>query len=294
MENFILYIKSYAPDVEQCKRCLQSIKQYNRDNIPVYISVPKNDFTIFKNTLGTDGYELIADEDIYQFKVPLDGWRTQQIIKTHINRLNICKNYLCLDSDSFFIKDFYKKDFMANDDVVFTLMHDPMDIKMTTHNVKDKDFYKTDFFRTCRDIRSTLGNTSLQKYYLFGPPPYPWNCKVWEAIQDWLASNNMTMDQFFAWFENTTGAISRETVIYGEFLLLNPVIDIYPTSNWFKQYSSKEMYEYDLKCGVDFDFVQKYYLGVAPQDGRSTREKGITWNSEITDNLLKQLKWEKT
>ena len=291
MENFILYAKSYGPDVHQCKRCFESIKKYNVDNIPFYISVPKNDFKLFKDILGTEGYTLLADEDIYQFTVPLTGWRNQQIIKTHINRLNICKNYLCLDSDSFFIKDFRKSDFMANDDVVFTLMQDPMDIKMVTHNVKDRDFYKTDFFRTCRDVRSVFGNTNFKKWYLFGPPPYPWNCSVWEAIQNWLKDNNMTMDQFFAWFEQTTGAISRETVLYGEFLLLTQMIDIFPTSNWFKQYSSKELYEYDSKCGVDFDFVKKYYLGVAPQDGRSTREQGITWNSEMTDKIIKDLKW---
>ena len=118
MENFVLYTKSYAPDVDVCKRLKESVIKHNIENIPFYISVPKLDIALFKNKLGTEGYILVADEDIYPLTSNLDGWRTQQIVKTHFNRLNVCKNYLCLDSDTFFINDFKKSDFMATEDTI--------------------------------------------------------------------------------------------------------------------------------------------------------------------------------
>ena len=43
MENFVLYTKSYAPDVTVCKRLKDSIDKYNVENIPFYVSVPQSD-----------------------------------------------------------------------------------------------------------------------------------------------------------------------------------------------------------------------------------------------------------
>tara|TARA_Y100000361_G_scaffold43234_1_gene37292 strand:+ start:2046 stop:2951 length:906 start_codon:yes stop_codon:yes gene_type:complete len=291
MNDFILHTKSYAPDVEQCKRCIESIEKHNKENIPVYISVPRIDFQLFKDKLGTLNYELVADEDSFVVK-HVDGWRGQQIVKTHINKLNICKNYLCLDSDSVFINDFYKSDFMADKDVVYTVMQEPMDIVLHNEVVKKapNGYYKIDFFRTVRDIRRILGNEDFAKLYLFGHPPYAWNCDVWTKIQDFFAENNMDMEQFFMWFEQQTGAISRECVIYGEFLLKTQMINVYPTASWFKSVTSEAIYNFDCQIGVDTGFIKRHYLGIAIQDGRSTREKGITWNSEMSPKLIQQLK----
>ena len=40
MENFVIYTKSYAPDVEVTKRFKESVDKHNIENIPLYISVP--------------------------------------------------------------------------------------------------------------------------------------------------------------------------------------------------------------------------------------------------------------
>ena len=49
MEKIVLYTKSYSGDLERLKVCIESIKQFNEDNIPYYVSVPSNEIEYFKN-----------------------------------------------------------------------------------------------------------------------------------------------------------------------------------------------------------------------------------------------------
>jgi hypothetical protein len=299
MDNFVIYTKSYAPDVEVTKRLKESIDKHNIENVPFYVSVPKSDINLFKNKLGTSGYTLIADEDIYQLTMNLDGWRTQQIIKTHFNTLKVAKNYLCPDSDNFFINDFKKSDFMATEDTIYTIMTDaPLENRIVIEGLNNKPYYGICFYRTVRAIRKMLDNESITKLYAWGPPPYPWNCQVWDEIQDMLKSNGMNMEQFFIHLEQTTGAMSREAVLYGEYLLKYRSIDIYPTGNWFladgSPFANEKVYNFynDGKFGktaIDPTFIKKYYLGLGLQDGRTTREKGIDWNGTKSKEIIKEI-----
>ena len=309
MENFVLYTKSYAPDVNVTKRLKESIDKHNVENIPFYISVPKSDINLFRKELGTEGYTLVTDEEIYPITTNLDGWRTQQIVKTHFNKLNVCKNYLCLDADNFFINDFKKSDFMATEDVIYTLMADaPLELRVTSEGLNNKPYYGICFYRTVRAIRKMFDNESFTNLYIYGPPPYPWNCQVWEEIQDMLKSNGMNMEQFFIHLERSTGAISREAVLYGEYLIKYRNIDIYPTAGWFlsdgSPFANEKIYNFYNdggvlgKTAINPEFLKKYYLGLGLQDGRTTREKGITWNhlksKEIIESLdnLSHIKYE--
>ena len=64
MSPLTIYCKSYSKDVQRCKILFDSILKYNKDNIPFYISVPKEDIQLFINTLGVGGYILLPDEEI--------------------------------------------------------------------------------------------------------------------------------------------------------------------------------------------------------------------------------------
>ena len=119
----------------------------------------------------------------------------------------------------------------------------------------------------------------------------------------------MNMEQFFIHLEQTTGAISREAVLYGEYLLKYRNIDIYPTSGWFLSdggpFVNEKVYNFHKEGGdfsktaIDPIFLKKYYLGLGLQDGRTTREKGETWNiiksKEIVEELnkLPHVRYEK-
>ena len=59
MHNLVLYCKSYKGDVQRVKKLKSSIEKYNKDNIPFYVSCPKEDKQLFEDTLGTKNYSYI-------------------------------------------------------------------------------------------------------------------------------------------------------------------------------------------------------------------------------------------
>ena len=65
--------------------------------------------------------KIISDDTIYpNYK----GWVGQQFVKSLLYKLNLCRFYVCLDSDVYFFKDFYIKDlhwpaFNLADTVIF-------------------------------------------------------------------------------------------------------------------------------------------------------------------------------
>ena len=111
MKDFVLYCKSYSKDFLRLKLLLQSIEQYNVEQIPFYISTSSSEKNFLEEVLGKKGYIWVADEDIVLAnpKADLNQYRampgdlSQQIIKSEFWRLGLAANYLCIDSDSKFI-----------------------------------------------------------------------------------------------------------------------------------------------------------------------------------------------
>jgi hypothetical protein len=112
MNKIVLYTKPYNRDLERVKILIDSIKKHNRDNIPFYISFPKEDELLFKNNIDIDYVKLAFDEDIVD--TSFQNWYSQQMVKSSFWRLNVCENYVMIDSDSYFIRDFYISDFILD------------------------------------------------------------------------------------------------------------------------------------------------------------------------------------
>ena len=288
MHNVILYCKSYAGDVQRVKKLKESIEKYNKDNIPFYISCPKEDKQLFEDTLGTENYTLLLDEDIISLHFPtdtltldpsgreyqLDGWRSQQIIKSNIHKLKITKNYLCLDSDSYFIKDFYENDFIAKDDIPYTLIHENKESQQYK-----KLFYNTNYsesgYAQCLAFYRKVFGSEYRKIYDYGPSPYIWSCKVWEHFEEnYLKPNNMSFENFQINIEKASldpkhspeYVHFRESVTYGEYLLNTKIIEIIPTGPLFKVYHWQEMVDFEQKAGMfDEEKLKETFLGIIYQ-----------------------------
>jgi hypothetical protein len=254
MEKIVLYCKSYYKDVKRVKCLLNSITINNCDNIPFYISVPEADIDIFKNTLGDSGYVLITDESIDTVN---QGWLGQQIIKSQFWKLGICENYVCIDSDSIFIKPFYVSDFMYNDTVPYTICHEHRELFefMDKHpmHFDPYDGYKNDRL-SIMDIFQRSG-----VIYDFGPSPVIWSSVVWKSLHEqYLEPNNLK-------FIDLLSNVPSEFTWYGEWLLYDNTIPIYPRGPLFKVYHYSSQYEYDKHYNIDNDKLSKYYLGIILQ-----------------------------
>ena len=86
------------------------------------ISVNDEDLSLFQEKFSIYKADIIKDSDIIKCNIE-NAWKYQQVVKSQLHRLDITENYVCLDSDSFFIKDFFVDDFIVEDNIPYTIMH---------------------------------------------------------------------------------------------------------------------------------------------------------------------------
>jgi|LakMenEpi03Aug12_release.lakeMendotaPanAssembly.Ray.scaffolds.fasta_scaffold175820_3 hypothetical protein len=266
MHKIVLYTKSYSGDLARLNVLIESIKKHNKDNIPYYISVPANEINLFKNSIDCSYVILVTDEEIY--KVSTQNWNTQQIVKSNFWKLNVCENYVMLDSDSYFIKDFYISDFMYNDKTPYTVMHEQKDLFAWTAKFGQSilgfnpyQSFKQDRLR----IMEIFGRNG--RIYDFGPGPIIWSSKVWQSLEtDYLQPNNLQ-------FETLIEFCPSEFSWYGEWLLSSKIIDLIPIEPIFKFFHYEQLYQYYKQLGFsEIDFTEQY-MGIVMQSN---------WNAPLS------------
>ena len=240
---------------------LESIEKYNKDNMKFYISVPSSDIELFKNTLGTSGYDLLQDEDI---DTENNGHIGQQIVKSQFWKLELCENYFNIDSDCFFIKSFFVSDFMFDDDTPYTICHEYKHFfeflqkypYIQSNIPMDFDPYES-FVKERKYVMDLFGRSGV--IYDFGPGPTIWSCKVWKSLHDnYIVKNNLQ-------FVDLISANPSEFTWYGEWLLHSQEIRLMPKGPLFKNYHYPYFYQYDKSLGYDEEKIRKLYLGIGLQ-----------------------------
>jgi hypothetical protein len=264
MHKIVLYTKTYRRDLERVKLLSESIKTHNKDNIPFYISFPKEDAELFKNNVDNEYVKFVFDEDIID--IPFQNWHTQQIVKSSFWKLGLCENYVMIDSDSYFIRDFYLTDFMYNESTPYTVIHEQKDLfewssKYDTYLGFDP---KNGFIEDRKKVMQVFNREG--RYYDFGPSPTIWSSKVWENLEITLKNNNKT-------FANLINIVPSEFSWYGEFLLTNKTIDIIPIGPLFKVFHYKLQYDYYKQLEYTEDNFSKNYLGIVIQSNFSNTLK---------------------
>ena len=255
MHKLVLYCKSYDKDVHRAKTLLQSVSDYNADKLPFYISVPSSDIELFKKVLGTDGYILIPDEEI---DLENAGWKGQQIVKSQFWKLGLCENYVCVDSDCFFIKPFYAKDFMFDEQTPYTICHEYKSFFEFIDKIPALPFdpYES-FLKERMHIMELFGRTGA--IYDFGPGPTIWSSKVWSSLEEGYIEPNELK------FSDLIQVNGSEFTWYGEWLLHSQAIRLMPKGPLFKNYHYPHQYDFDKHYNYDLEKISKLYLGVGMQ-----------------------------
>lgn len=264
MKDFVLYCKSYRNDFLRLKRLLASIDQFNIDRIPFYISTPKADKEFLTEIIGHAGYTWITDEDIvcanprasFERYQAMPGGHSQAVIKSEFWRLGLAQNYLCLDSDCVFIRSFYKADFISQDGVPYTVLH------------QNKEYFQLAINRNESKVVNNLRAEAKRVQELFdrvgpefycAPAPFIWSAKVWESLDlEYLKPRGMTI-----W---DMGIPSHpETLIYGEALLKYKAIPLIAIEPLFRVYHYDWQYFMMRRLGETEDKLKTNYLGVLYQ-----------------------------
>jgi len=276
MNPFVLYCKSYSVDVKRVARLGRSIRQFNQDQIPFYVSVPRADLPLFRDQLAGLDAHLLADEDITAANPAIDrdklatlpGNISQQIVKSEFWRLGFAQSYLCLDSDCIFIRQFSHSEFITADQVPYTIIDEGRDIFYPSLS-RGKPEILENFRREAAQVQRHMQREG--KAYNFGPNGPVWDRRVWESLdQEFMRPQRLSFLDLILMSPN-------EMRWYGEALLKYCAIPLLPSQPFFKMYHYAWQQKFDRRNGIREEQLKQLYCGVVYQ---SAWEREMDWPSE--------------
>lgn len=285
----VLYCCSFSKDLNRIRRLLQSIQRHNAEKLQTFISAPAKDLELFKRELSGYDFTLVNEEDIIRRNPRIDmallyqkpGGIQQQVIKSEFWRLDISDNYLVLDSDCIFIRDFGLADFMAEDNVPYSIIHEGKDVLQATERFGPR-YVRHGFMANRTPIRDIMDSKGV--VYDYGGAPFLWSRKVWEALDmNFLQPNQMS-------FLDAVLKCESELTWYGESLMKYRPFPLYPREQLFRHYHYEHQYWQDRKLGYTEDILRKDYLGVVYQSNWQTWEDFGQPRKKIPSLMLRSIK----
>lgn len=281
MNPFALYCKSYRTDVKRVARLAQSVRLYNVDRIPFFVSVPETDILLFREFMQGLDVELLSDEDIVECNPVIDkarlatipGSLSQQVVKSEFWRTEISVSYLCLDSDCVFIRPFHLHEFLTPEGTPYTVMDEGRDLLYPVLT-RQKSKIIENFYRESEEVQLAFGRHG--KHYNFGPNCPVWDRRVWESLD-----HNYARPLGLSFLDLVLQS-GNEQRWYGEALLKYRAIDLLPSQPFFKMYHYAWQQRFDRGLGIHEKQLQQLYCGVVYQ---SAWEREMDWPSE-GGNLL--------
>lgn len=281
MSSISLYCKSFSTDLNRVIRLVESVERHNQDKLELFISVPKAELSLFHKYLSQVPLTLLADEDIIAANPLIDlnifskapGHISQQIVKSEFWRLNPADAYLCLDSDSIFIRDFHRKDYITSRGIPYTVLNEAKELQFGALKLGKTKIIEN-FQREAGQIQQMFQREGRQ--YSFGPMPMVWHRAVWQSLEeDYLKPRHMN-------FMDAIHLAPLESRWYGEALLKFQAVPLLPCEPFFKVYHYAWQLDQDRRCGVHTEQLAQLYSGVIYQ---SSWERNMDWPDEGGNQL---------
>lgn len=277
MEKLLLFCKSYDKDMLRARRMAESVYRFNTDHIPLYICVPYKDLDAFKACLEGIPCHLIAEPEVLSETIKVFGdlpdlyppHLIQQLIKLEFWRLGLCKNYVWIDSDAYFIRPFKASDFMADDETPFTIQHDfhPEDAQKRLGYLpkKIRDKRIGDILSMIKKFKGAFSHRP--HIHIYGSPPIIWSCAVLESLYaDYLLPHNKTLFELLYQYP-------CEIQLYGEYIHHSKVIPIHPKAEMFKTFHFADDFMISQMKGEYEYAFSKQYFGICMQSNWTSFEK---------------------
>ena len=255
MEKIVLFCKSYRGDIERFKVQAESVRNYNKDNIPFYICIPKNDKNIFDPIVKECNIKVFFDEDISNL-VSEQSHFTQQLFKIEFMRSsNVAKYYFLMDSDMYFIRDFYVNDFF-NNEVPYMTMHECKDLLEYSYLIHGDNRLNTWFEGERKPIMELFGRKG--KCYDYSGSANLYIADVFIRLyNDYCKPNKLN-------FLDLLNHCSSENTWYGEYALATNT-PFYPCGPMFKTFHYPWQYSHHKSLGITEEMISKNYLGITMQ-----------------------------
>lgn len=291
MKPFVLYCKSYSTDLKRVVRLAESIRRFNTEGIPFFVSVPKSECPLFQEHLAGLDAVLIADEDIIQASpcvVPaqisqMHGNLSQQVIKSEFWRLGFSAAYFCIDSDSLFIRPFVASEFISSNGTPYTVMDEGQTLLEDALHFK-KNKILQDFRSEAQLVQELFDRSG--RAYSFGPFPLVWHRAVWESLDlQYLRPRGMN-------FADAILQAPIESRWYGEALLRYQAVPLMPCQPFFKVYHYAWQFDKDRRANIGLEQLAQLYSGVIYQSAwerdMDWPKEGGNWQSHLARRMRRQ------
>jgi hypothetical protein len=274
--SFILFCKTYAGDLWRFDRLWRSVLKYNRDKLPFYASAPASELELFKERIGSPSdLTWLSDEEIVAANprstidryLAWDGRRSQQVVKAEAWRLVDCESYLCIDSESEFLRDFRISDFVHPSGSPYTVVHQDKELLQLAAN-KRIDKVLIDNAADAARGRAIFNRQGPD--YAFGPTPVIWSKAVWRDLDE-----RCLMDRGWTLWD-AIDSFPSELHWYGEALLHFRSIPLLPIGPLFRVYHYNWQWHAMRRLRENSATIKANYLGLLRQSNWDySRDSGL-------------------
>jgi len=263
--NFCFYLKTFIRDFSRVYMLLESFHKYNVENIDLIISCPRKElnkfnFSNFKNIV------LISDEDFASEYLSNEicwpntnmtvGYVNQEICKLVFHKTGIALNYLCLDSDLIFLKNFYVSDFMFNYNTPYTVLIQDKELSI-------QRFYKKKYWESRQK--------NVQKIYKYFQLEDP-RLKTCHGMQVLNTESLLSLEKDFlkinglSWLD-LLKISPYEFTWYNCWLQKSNLIEIKTCEPFFKTFHCREEYIVSQLTGLRKKDYAYSYIGLVLNSG---------------------------
>ncbi len=256
MDSFAFLLKSYAGDLPYAVRLVASLRQHNVDNIPTHIVVPDEDIEKFVQVAGR-GIFLMPESAFGDVttSMPVNdirpGYVNQEVIKLAFWEKALCANYLCLDSDGVFIRDFRLSDFMYDAETPYTILVEDNDL------ATDPEYYRSYWAGRREAIGKIQDEFGLRRDPMLTCHGFAiLSAKVLRALKE------KHMEPAGKSYLDLIAYSPYEFSWYNMWLQKDRTIDIRVREPLFKYFHHKNQHVLNVQQGVSLSDMARGYIGV--------------------------------
>lgn len=285
MTPFGILVKSYRGDFVAAQRLFTSLRQFNAEAVPVWAVVPDEDVKDFSAALAGLG-EVLPESQFERHLVeePVAGIRpgyiNQEIVKLAFWELGLVQNYLPVDSDAVFLREFTSSDFMYSTDVPYTVLLEDRDLQV------DPEYYETHWQgreQALRAIQAEIGLDDARLLTCHGHQVL--SSAVLESLRDdFLAPRDWSYAEMlergpyeFSW--------------YNLWLQKSKVVPIELREPYFKVIHSRHQHAELAIRGITSRDIARGYLGVIINSNFSRSDGNLSHDASRAETLATYLTW---
>jgi len=287
MEKIVILCKSHKRDIYRAKRLAESINRFNADCLTFFMSVPSNDLNEFKEEFDHIPCNFLTDEiilkkasqDFGDIPHSFPKHLLQQLVKLEFWKMDLCENYVWVDSDSYFIRNFSRSDFLNDEGYPYTVQHGLTDLRDFATKW-DKPKIVSDFEKMAKAFQKISNRSDF--CFDFGPSPVVWSTHVLKSLhEEYLPKEKKSIYELLEEYPS-------ELQLYGAYVHRSNTIPILPIGPLFKVFHYAEQFYESQMMGESEYSISKEYLGIVIQSNWSTVKKRET----IFDRIKKSFSIE--